>query len=174
LPSRNLVLIGFMGTGKTTVGKALSKRTGLALMDVDHLIEEKERRRIADIFEKDGEPAFRKLEKETISRIASLAGQIITTGGGAVLDPDNFEALKKNGLVIALEARPETIYERVKGSRHRPLLSSGELELEIRRLLESRRPIYDKADLKFSTDGKTAQQVADEIAAALGKEEGFA
>jgi shikimate kinase len=168
---KNIVLIGFMGTGKTTVGKALSKKTGLTLVDVDLVIEEHEKRRIADIFEKDGETAFRKLEKEAIGKIASAGGQIITTGGGAVLDPENFQALKKNGLVIALEAEPETIYERVRGSRHRPLLKSGDVQSEIKRLLESRKSVYDKADLKFSTGGKSAQQVADEIAAAMSKEE---
>ncbi len=164
---KNIVLIGFMGTGKTSVGKALAKKMGRTLVDVDQKIEEKEKRRIADIFEKGGEAAFRKIEKLAIREAASGSGQVITTGGGAVIDPDNIAALKANGILVALEAAPETIFQRVKDSRHRPLLHSNDVPGEIRRLLEARRPYYEKADLKFMTDGKTAAQVADEIAEKL-------
>ena len=171
MTEKNLVLIGFMGTGKSSVGKALAKKMGRLLVDVDQHIEEKERRRIADIFENDGEAAFRKIEKKTILEVAKGSSQVITTGGGAVLDPENIAALKANGLVISLEASPETIFQRVKDSRHRPLLRSNDVPGEIRKLLEARRPFYAKADLSFVTDGKTALQVADEIAAKLESEE---
>ena len=170
---RNIVLIGFMGTGKSSAGKALAKKTGRALVDIDQRVEEKEKRRIADIFEKDGEAAFRRLEKEAIREAVKGSGLVITTGGGAVLDPENLSALKAGGVVVALEATPETIFQRVKDSRHRPLLKSNDVLGEIRRLLESRRPYYRKADVVVSTDGKTALQVADEIAAKLEGGEEF-
>ena len=170
---RNIVLVGFMGTGKSTVGKILAKRLGRTWVDVDQRIEEAEKRKIGDIFEKDGEAGFRALEKEMVRRVCGGANLVITTGGGAVLDEENMRALKQNGFLIALDASPETIYQRVKDSRHRPLLKSGDLMGEIRRLLEARRPFYAKADVSFRTDGKTAADVAGAIAGALEKEEEF-
>ena len=170
---KNIVLVGFMGTGKSTVGKVLAKKLGRALVDVDQRIEQKQNRRIADIFEKEGESAFRRLEKQTVCEVASGSDLVITTGGGAVVDADNLASLKANGIVIALEATPQTITQRVKDTRHRPLLKSNDVLGEVRRLLEQRRPYYDKADLKFATDGKTAAQVADEILAKLENEEEF-
>ena len=167
MSKKNLVLIGFMGTGKSSVGKALAKRTGRALIDVDQRIEEKEKRRIADIFEKDGEVAFRRLEKDAIREAAKSSGAIITTGGGAVIDPENLSILKVGGVLVALEASPETIFQRVKDSRHRPLLKKGDLLAEIKKLLETRKPYYAKADLFFDTDGQTPSQVASRILTTL-------
>ena len=171
MTQKNLVLIGFMGTGKSSVGKALAKKTGRTLLDVDQHIEEVQKRRIADIFENDGEVAFRKIEKSAIREASGGKNLIITTGGGAVLDAENLEALKANGILVALEASPETIYQRVKDSRHRPLLRSNDVPAEIRKLLEARRPFYAKADLTLATDGKTATEVADEIMLKLDTEE---
>jgi shikimate kinase len=173
MSDKNIVLIGFMGTGKSTVGKILAKKMNRALVDIDYRIEEKEKRKISEIFEKEGEDHFRCLEKEMIRDAASHTGQVITTGGGAVVDPENLAALKSNGLLVALTAFPETIYQRVKDTRHRPLLKSGDLMSEIRRLLAVRMPSYEKADLHFSSDGKTPAQVADQILEALEKEEEF-
>jgi len=148
----------------------LAKRLGRAWVDVDQRIEEAQKRKISEIFEKDGEAAFRCLEKEAIQRIISGSKLVITTGGGAVLDPANREILKKNGFLITLSATPETIFERVRGSRHRPLLK-GDLMSEIRRLLAEREPFYRQSDCTFSTDGKSAQEVAEIIEAVLVKEE---
>ena len=164
--SRNIVLIGFMGTGKSSVGKVLAKKMNRTWIDIDQRIEEEEKRKVADIFEKEGEAFFRKLEKEMVKRIAASSDQVITTGGGVVLDVENMQALKKNGVVVALAASAETVFQRVKDSRHRPLLK-GDKMAEIRRLLEQRKGLYEKADLTFRTDGKTAAQVAAEIAGAL-------
>ena len=169
--NKNIVLIGFMGTGKSTVGKVLAKRTGRTLVDIDQKIEDKEKKRISEIFEKDGEAAFRKLEKQTIGRAVLDSNLVITTGGGAVLDPENFEALKKRGVLVTLEASFETIVKRVKDARTRPLLRSSDVPGEIKRLLEARKPFYDKADLKIATDGKSAHQVAEEILEKLSGEE---
>ena len=170
MADKNIVLIGFMGTGKSIVGKLLAKRMNRVWVDVDQRIEEAQKRKIAEIFEKDGEAHFRSLEKDEIQRIASGHDLVITTGGGAVLDPVNRAALKKNGFVIALSATPETIFDRVRKSRHRPLLK-GDLLTEIRRLLTEREPLYRESDCTFSTDGKTAAQVAESIEATLVKEE---
>ena len=180
MTDRNIVLVGFMGTGKSTVGKILAKKLGRELVDVDQRIEEKEKRRIAEIFEKDGEPVFRRLEKQMVRSVASGSKLVITTGGGAVIDTENVSALKANGILVLLEAQPRTIYQRVKDSRHRPLLNlpagqagTQDMQSEIQRLLEARKPHYDRADLKCATDGKTAQQVADEILRTLAHDGEF-
>ena len=170
MADKNIVLVGFMGTGKSTVGKILAKRMKRVWVDVDQRIEEGQKRKIAEIFEKDGEAYFRRLEKEEVRRVASGKNLVITTGGGAVLDADNRAALKKNGFMITLSAAPETIFQRVRKSRHRPLLK-GDLLTEIRRLLAEREPLYRQSDRSFATDGKSAAQVAEDIEAALVKEE---
>lgn len=172
--TRNISLVGFMGTGKTSVGKALGRQSSRNVIDVDQWIENRTRRKIRDIFEHEGEPRFRVLEKEAIAEIARLEGVVITTGGGAVLDPANVEALKKCGWLVALSAKPETIFERVKDSRHRPLLQTGataETRQEIVRLLSARAPFYAKADYTFETDGLSPEQVAQLILETLEKEQ---
>lgn len=171
--SKNIVLIGFMGTGKSSVGKVLAKRLGRAWVDIDQKIEESQKKKIADLFEKEGEAHFRNLEKEMVHQVSQGAGLVITTGGGVVLDAENMQALKKNGVLIALAATPETIFHRVKDSRHRPLLKTTDPLGEIRRLLSVRQPLYEKADHYFHTDGKNASQVAELITERLGKEEEF-
>ena len=169
LGNKNISLVGFMGTGKSSVGKALAKKLGRPLVDIDRLIEEDEERKISDIFEKDGEPYFRKLEKAALESASKRQGLVITTGGGAMLDPQNIETLRRSGWLICLSAKPETIYERVKDTRHRPLLKGGDVLSEIRRLMEIRQPFYAKADFYFQTDGRTAEEVASEILETLEK-----
>lgn len=173
MTEKNIVLVGFMGTGKSSVGKILAKRLGRVWVDVDLKIEEKEKRKIADIFEKEGESYFRKVEKEVVQTVAAEKNLVITTGGGVVLDSANMEALKAKGLLVALLATPETIYQRVKDSKHRPLLKAVDKMGEIRRLLGQREAFYAKADASFHTDGKSATQVADAVMRALENEEEF-
>ena len=170
MADKNVVIVGFMGTGKSTVGKMLAKRLKRRWVDVDQRIEETEKRKISEIFEKEGEAHFRRIEKEMIRTVTAERGVIIMTGGGAVVDPDNRAALKKNGLLITLSATPETIFQRVRKSRHRPLLK-GDLLTEIKRLLAEREPFYRESDHTFQTDGKTAAQVASMIETELAKEE---
>jgi len=118
----NIVLVGFMGTGKTSVGKILAEKLKRPVIDVDRRIEKSRRQTIGEIFEKHGEPYFRELEKSVILQVSREKGTVITTGGGAVLDPQNLAALKAGGWVVALFAKPETVFQRVGRSKQRPLL----------------------------------------------------
>ncbi|OGW80390.1 MAG: hypothetical protein A3C47_04915 [Omnitrophica bacterium RIFCSPHIGHO2_02_FULL_51_18] len=163
ISGRNIVLVGFMGTGKTSVGKALAKKLGRSLVDIDRRIEDREKRKIKEIFEKEGEPYFRKLEKEVIREVSGEKRIVITTGGGAVLDSENISALKKNGILVCLVAAPETIYRRVKNSENRPLLEAGDKLTEIKRLLSAREPCYRAADYQLRTDAQRPEQTAADI-----------
>ena len=161
-------MIGFMGTGKSTVGRMLAEQLGKPLIDIDQHIEETEKRKINDIFKKEGEPYFRALEKKAVRWASGKKGVVITTGGGAVIDPENTAALKEGGVLVALLAAPETVFKRIRNSRHRPLLKGDDMLSEIKRLMEIRKPYYDKADYKFETDGLTSAQVVERIVGVLG------
>ena len=152
-----------MGTGKTAVGRELSRLLGMRVIDVDHEIEVSQGRTVTEIFSELGEEGFRLLEAETIARMASLQGVIISTGGGAVLREDNLNALKRNGFICCLTASPEVILERTAGNKDRPLLESADRKARIVELLAQRRPFYEKAGILVDTDGKTPLQVAEEI-----------
>lgn len=160
---RNISLIGFMGTGKTSVGKILAKRLKREVVDVDLYIEKNEKRKISEIFSDAGEAYFRSVEKKSIQEISQRHGIVITTGGGAVLDLENLETLKASGWVVCLSATPETIYKRVKDSRRRPLLDGKDKRAEIERLLALRKPFYEKADFTFETDNRSSAQMAELI-----------
>ncbi len=149
-----------MGTGKTSVGKVLARKLGLGLVDIDRRIEERTGRKIREIFGTEGEAAFRALEKEEIRSAVAERGVVITTGGGAVLDPENWEALRGAGPVVALTASAETVYRRVRHSNNRPLLAAGDKLAQIRALMEKRRPYYERAQIRMATDGRTPAQVA--------------
>src|SRR3989338_5361307 len=149
---KNIVLLGFMGTGKTSVGKILASKLGRRVIDIDHVIEVSEKKKIREIFEKEGETRFRGLEKEAVRVVARETGVVITTGGGVVLDPENIPALRQNGVLVELTATVETVFRRVKDSKHRPLLGGGNLMAEIRKLYEPRKPLYGQSDYHFSTD----------------------
>ena len=160
---KNIVLVGFMGTGKSGVGKQLARELNLKFLSTDDLIEEREKRRISEIFEKSGEPYFRKVEKEVVEEVSGLADVIIAAGGGAVLNEENMANLRKNGIIVCLNAAAEVIYERTKRYRHRPLLNVDNPIEKIRQLLETRAPFYAKADYRVDTSGKTVREVAKEI-----------
>ena len=159
---RNIVLVGFMGTGKTTVGQLLAQQTHLPLVDMDALIEERAGKPITAIFAQDGEPHFRLLEREITQELSALEGQIISTGGGIVLNPDNLSDYQKNGLVICLLASADEILTRVKHDDTRPLLE-GDKQDNIRKLLEGRRPLYEAIPHKIDTDGLTPEQISEKI-----------
>ena len=165
-----IYLIGFMGTGKTTVSEILAKKTGLSIIDSDKYIEKKSRRKIPDIFANEGEDYFRDLETRGLREVSEAGYGIISCGGGIVLRSENIEIMKSNGQIFCLTASPETIFERVKGSTQRPLLN-GNMNVEhIRSRLSARKKYYDSADaIKIKTDGKTPDEVADEIISLMEK-----
>ena len=149
----NIALIGFMGTGKTTVSKALSKITGFKEIDVDAYIVEKQGRSISEMFEKEGEEYFRNVETEAIRTISQGNGQIISCGGGAVLKDENVEILKEKGNIVLLTATPETIFDRVKDHTHRPILNNDMSIEHVKELMAGREPRYQSvADIKVGVD----------------------
>ena len=156
---RNIYLVGFMGTGKTAVGRALAKKLKVQLVDIDDLIVKKENRSINDIFSQSKEPYFRKLEQETLREITLGNGQVVACGGGIVINPDNIAIMKKSGTMIGLTARPEIIYERVKRASHRPLLKVADPLEKIKELLALRKPYYEQAHVVIDTSALSVQEV---------------
>ena len=161
---KNIILTGFMGTGKTAVGKELSRLLNMRLVDVDFEIEESRKMKITDIFKNFGEPFFRNIETEMIRKLADAQNTVISTGGGAVLREENMEALRATGVVFCLYADAETIISRTGGSNDRPLLAVENPLAKIKELLRVRMPFYEKAGILIDTNGKTPLEVAEEIA----------
>lgn len=170
----NIVLIGFMGTGKSVVGRALAKRLRRRFVDTDSEIEAAAGLTIPEIFSRHGEPYFRHLERQVVQRVAAGAGQVIAAGGGTVVDEENARVLRATGVIVWLVASPEAIYQRVGRSTNRPLLAGAGEENRRRRiaeLLARREPVYRQcADFSVHTDGLTPWQVAREIEARLSSE----
>ena len=152
-----------MGVGKSSVGKTLAQKLSKHLIDIDKDIEIYANRKISEIFESQGEPAFRVIEKEVVCCAAQNTNCVIVTGGGVVLDEANMQALRQNGIIVSLSASALTIYHRVKNSTHRPLLKSPDVLGEIQKILTARKALYEKADLLLDTDGQTPTQVSDQI-----------
>ncbi len=156
---KNIILTGFMGVGKTRVGTQLAKDLGYLFVDTDSLIEADQHLDITSIFAKFGEPYFREIEAKIIREVTAREGQVVSTGGGAVIQDRNREAFKKAGLVVCLTARPEVIYERIKHETHRPLLQTADPLMKIRELLESRAQFYAQADVAIDTSEKPVEDV---------------
>jgi len=165
------VLTGFMGTGKTEVGKELSRLLDMKLIDVDTEIEKSRKLTINDIFKKFGEPRFREIETEMIKNLSEKKNIIISTGGGAVLKQENMNALRKNGVIVCLTASPETILKRTSRNNDRPLLQVENPLKKIKELLNFRKPFYEKADIIINTNDKTPLQIAEEIIDEIGNRE---
>lgn len=161
---KNIVLTGFMGVGKNVIGKKLAQELGLKFVNTDDIIEKKERITISEIFEKFGEKHFRKLEKKVVKKIAQGKDQVISTGGGVVLDQENISNLKKNGVIIYLWASPEVIRRRTERETHRPLLEGVNREKRIKELLDSRKPFYEKsADYIVDTSRLSVEKTVEKI-----------
>ncbi len=141
MSKRNIVLVGFMGTGKTVTGRVLAERTGMELVDMDSMIEARQEKPISEIFAQDGEGAFRAMERDLVKELSARSGLIISTGGGIVLNPENIADFEKTGLVVCLTASPETIFQRLESDTTRPLLS-GDKKSQIATLLKKRQPLY--------------------------------
>lgn len=148
---KNIVLIGFMGTGKTAVGRRLARRLKRNFVDTDAEIEKITGKTVAQIFARDGEIRFRSEEALLVKKLVDREDLVISTGGGLVLNPDNVRLLKKNGVLIALEAKPEVICGRVKSKKSRPLLLKKNLIEKINSLLKEREGVYDVAEFTVDT-----------------------
>jgi len=160
---KNLVLTGFMGTGKTAVGRELSRMLDMKIVNIDTEIELSQKMTINEIFKNYGEEYFRNIETGLIKKFSEKENVIISTGGGAVLREENMELLRKNGVIFCLNASPATIFERTSRSGDRPLLKVDDPKTKIKELLDSRRPYYEKAGITIETDGKSPLQIAEEI-----------
>ncbi len=155
----NIVLVGFMGTGKTSVGRRLASQLRMRYVDTDDIIERDSGRRISNIFSEDGEPAFRDLESEAVRKASKLYNHVISTGGGAVLREANMEALKRSGIIFCLTATPDEIYRRVRHQTHRPLLQTPDALAKIRSMLAERHPYYAEADYMVRTTGRPFREI---------------
>lgn len=158
---RNVALIGFMGTGKTSVGRCLAARLHFEFLDTDHLIETRARKPIGRIFAEDGEPAFRALEQQLLDELADRTQLVIATGGGLGARPENLVRLKRHALVVCLWATPEVVWERVRHHRHRPLLEVPDPLARLRALLAEREPVYRQADVLIDTGLRHFREVAE-------------
>lgn len=169
---RGVVLVGFMGSGKTSVGREIARRLGVRFEDVDDRIEASAGMTVGEIFAVRGEPEFRRLERQAIREAVAVPGRVVATGGGAFLDEENRGVLKAYSAVVFLDVSRESVAARLAGDRSRPLLpglSAGERDRRVAELMERRRPAYELADRTVPTDGKTVAQVADDVLAALGE-----
>jgi len=167
---RNIILVGFMGVGKSAVANFLKKNKNMTVMDTDHLIEEKEGCSIQEIFKEKGEPYFRSLETRLLEELCShgLSNTVISCGGGMVLDPANVILMERLGVVVALTATPETIYQRVKNCKNRPILDKNMNVEYINNLLKKRKEFYEKAStIQIETDNKTIEKACEELFIAL-------
>ncbi len=163
--NRHIILIGYMGSGKTSVGQILSEKLGLPLLDTDAMIVEERGMSVNDIFASRGEAFFRLLESELLERIAGMEEPVVlSTGGGLPMTPQNREPLRNLGMVVYLQAEPEEILRRLEHDDTRPLLAQGDRGEKIRSMLDIRGPVYrETAAHTVRTDGKTCAQIADEI-----------
>ncbi len=170
--NKNIVLVGFMGTGKSEVGTLLAEKLNKKFVDTDKIIEQREKDRIARIFQVKGEEYFRKVEEEVIEEVSKYENCVIATGGGALIREKNYLNLKKNGILICLTATPEEIYKRTLPKKDRPLLMKSKNIIEtIKELLEIRKPYYSKADYTIDTTNKKIEVVVEEIIKIIEKDE---
>ena len=160
---KNIILTGFMGVGKTSVGTRLAEDLGYTFVDTDELIEADQKITITDIFSTFGEPYFRDVEAKIIGEVTERERQVVSTGGGAVIRDENRAAFKKAGFVVCLTARPDVIFERIKHETHRPLLRTPDPLAKIRELLEGRARFYGQADITIDTSEKSVDSVISEI-----------
>ena len=172
--SDNIILVGFMGTGKTLVGKEVARLLGWDFVDTDAEIERREEKSISRVFAEDGEAAFRDLESRVLSETCSGEGRVISAGGGALVSPENRKLMLDRGTVVCLEAEPETIYARLSqdGTDEvvaRPLLSAPDPLQRIRELKSQRREFYSVAHTTVPTDGLAVAEVAQKVLGCLNR-----
>jgi shikimate kinase len=167
-----VVLVGFMGSGKSSVGREVARRARVEFVDVDERIEGEAGKAIPELFAEEGEPAFREREKAALREALSVPGRVVATGGGAFMDEGNRRRLKAYAPVVYLEASPEAVLARLSGDSERPLLRGGDRERIVRELLARRVQGYREADCMVPTDGRTVSDVAERVMELLQKKEG--
>lgn len=167
--NKNIVLIGFMASGKTEASRELCRRLGCERVSTDELIVMREKRSIADIFEQDGEPHFRRIEREVVQECASREGLVIDCGGGVAVDEVNFKALNKTGITFYLWTTPASVYRRTKGKTDRPLLNVENPLAKIEELLAKRDPHYRKAQYLIDSNEDNIGRVVDEVLTIFSK-----
>jgi shikimate kinase len=160
---QNIALVGFMGTGKSCVGRLAAEALQFDFVDTDDLIESQCGLSIEEIFKQQGEGAFRQLEKQVVQNLGRRQKTVIATGGGLVADPENLASLKTHALVVCLWASPETIWERVQSQTHRPLLQTADPLGRIRELLALRDPLYRQADVLIQTGQRSPKEVVQQV-----------
>jgi len=159
----NIVITGFMGTGKSSVGRLIAERLGRPFVDMDLLIEKREGRPISEIFAREGEAYFRRLERDLCRELAAQSGLVIATGGGALIDPLNREVMGRSGILFCLNCNPDEILHRLAQAEDRPLLDVEDRRERIRALLAQRRQAYTKIPYQIETAGRTIADVAEEV-----------
>jgi shikimate kinase len=162
-PIHNLALIGFMGTGKSSVGRLAADLLHFAYLDTDQVVEFRAHKSISDIFQQDGEPAFRQWERLIVEELTHRKKTVICTGGGLPTQGANLESLKTHSLVVCLWASAETIYDRVRDHNHRPLLQTEDPLSRIRELLAARETFYRQADVLVNTERRSVREVAVQV-----------
>ena len=173
MKSGNIILIGAMGAGKSTVGRKLARRLDMTFYDSDRVIEEKTGVDIATIFEYEGEEGFRKHEENAIAELCQLEAIVLATGGGAVLSRRNREALSAAGTVFYLQATVDALFERVRNDSNRPLLKTTDRRRTLAELLQQREPLYlEAADRTITTGQRGTSWIADEIVRQLDRSHG--
>lgn len=165
LKEKNIVLFGFMGTGKSAIAHRLGDRLNYPVVEMDDLIEEREGMSISSIFAEMGERYFRQCEREMVMDLSREGGKVIATGGGVVLNPDNIRDFKGSGIVICLTGRPEVILSRVENETHRPLLEVENRLEKIKNLLAARRSFYDRIEDRVDTSDLSMEEVVERIIA---------
>ncbi len=170
--SENIILCGFMGTGKTTIGRIIAGRLGWPFVDTDQVIEARQGKTIRAIFAEQGEPFFRRLESDLCVELAGWRQTVIATGGGIVVNADNRAALHRAGLVVCLDAPAEEIAERLAGVMDRPMLAGDDPIARVRELLAVRAEAYGAIPCHINTAGRAPEILADEVIKLLGQTSG--
>jgi shikimate kinase len=162
-PIENLALIGFMGAGKSSVGRLVAQLLHFTYLDTDQVVECRAHKSIGEIFQQDGEPAFRQWEQVIVAELTHRTKTVISTGGGLPANQANLDSLKSHALVVCLWASADTIYERVRDHDHRPLLNEPDPLATIRQLLSVREPYYRQADVLVNTERRSVREVAVQV-----------
>ena len=161
---KNLVLVGFMGSGKTSAGKLVAHRLSMEFLDMDAVIEQRTGQTVADIFQTKGEAAFRSYERELVVELAGREGLVIATGGGIILNSENVRDFSRTGIVVCCWVDPAAAFERTKHTKHRPLLESdSDRRVRLESLLQEREPLYRTIPLQLDTSHLTVEQQADAL-----------